>query len=158
MTEEPKNAQVAHREEIKAAPRPQQLGRDSKDIAEAVQSLETEDTFKVYIKEFLQKFTGTKEECEAQYTKLYEGRVEQEDFKIEQPWSGAKYHVLSLRIWNIAGEFKDKPLADAYAETIPADRGQVSVVGRNSRDEVLLKDYGIKKLSGRASQIARQDA
>lgn len=152
--------QQARRDQIRDEKRPQQLVTDSATITERTRSNDTQDTFKVYAKEWQHKHTGTKEECEAFFLLKYAGRVAEGDWKVEPAFDDADWFWLSLRIWNVLGEFKYQYLAEEHADRIIAEgrcsKDNIRVVGRNSRPEVELKDYGIKKLVGRARDLRGQ--
>lgn len=147
----------AHREMKKAEPRPTQLVTDSHTIQEQVRMMDTQDTYKVYVKDWLHKHTGSAEECNAVFAEKFEGRVEDGDWKIEPPFDGSRYAWLQLRLWNVAGEYKQQDHAEESVPYVMQQFGvpaeDVRVVGRNSRDEVLLNDYGVKKLVRAATTL-----
>lgn len=155
MPDEELRGAAARKAQVAAAPRPQQLGATSDDIREAVSAVrETEDTWKVYRKEWQIKFVSTAvgtagmEEASAFFEKKYAGRVEDDDVRYQVPIPENNPEdqpvYLELNLWNVKGEWKHSMQAQAHA----AEVGDAVVVGRNSREEHNLKDYGIKKLVG----------
>jgi hypothetical protein len=147
------SAIAARREQVKAFERPEVLS--GVDIKQAVQSVrETNDTFKVYVKEWLMVFAsiapvkaGGEQEVLDRFEEKYAGRVRDEDVRLEPSSSVSPddYSMrLMLRLPNVKGEFKTRALASAYVDEQGFE--DASIVSRNSRDEHVLKDYSIKKL------------
>lgn len=126
--------------------KPSQIsGLSSAELRERVLASEP-DTFKVYVKEWVHRFTGTYEACKAELVKRYEGRVEQTDWSIAAVATG-RYN-LTLRLWNVDSEWKDRARAMERATGGRAVElhPDVRVVQRNSREEVELRDYSVKKI------------
>lgn len=147
---EPISPQAARREQIQSEHRPSA----QMDIKELVKATETQDTFKIYVKEFHHYFTGTLEQCQAEFKSRYEGRLHDGDWRIRPPFDGSVLLWLELSTWNVRGEFKTESYASEFAEQIDDSSDNLyQIVGRNSRAEVELKDYGVKKLIGRARDV-----
>lgn len=154
---EPQGAMQARRDQVAGAPRPKQLVDRDTTIQEEVRGVrDTADTWKVYVQEWVvvhraESFLAG----QAHFEGRYEGRVEPEDvrwvntdYSPVDPAENPDYAVLlQLRLWNQRGEWKTRPLADLQATDLGVSEDlAIRIVGRNSREETLLKDYSIKRL------------
>lgn len=152
-TPDDRGAIVARREAVAGMERPAKLS--SVDVGEEVRKVrETSDTYKVYVREWLVVFVSDAagdagvEECRRRFREKYEGRVRDEDVRVEgtsRKFPDRYGSRLMLCLPNVRGEFKTLALAEEFAGKFD---GAV-VVGRNSRDEYELKNYGLKKLLGK---------
>lgn len=140
--------------------RPTQLGITSGDIRDAAGITETADHWHVYLKEWLIMARGeTAEEAEVLFERRWKGRVEHEDMRYGVVWSAPlgidsepQAIEVHLRLWNLVSAWTSREDAEAYVgEDMPEHdkAGNVRIVGRNTKEEVMLKDYGRKLLPGR---------
>lgn len=133
-------------------PRPQQIaGMDSSGIVSATKELAS--TWRVYRKEWV--FDSRHESFEAgllHSDETYQGRIEPEDIQLS-PDNGGDGVVVQVRRWNVAGEWKTHDRAIKHADSLK-DRFEVQVVARNSRQEHVLKQYGVLKLGTAKNETA----
>jgi hypothetical protein len=110
----------------------------------------------VYIKEWLPVWRVTTPEAGyAWFTANYGGRVKSEDWKIHtDPESGE--NVLSVRLWNVKGEWKDEEEAQEHARLLRGvgEHPEAEAVPRNSRREHVLRSYGKLLLKEATSEEA----
>lgn len=124
-------------------PRPTQLGSSSSEIAEEVRQVrDTADTWKVYRKEWIVvSHCETREEADSAVSLVWQGRVLPEDIRLTAE-EGPLF--IEVFLWNQKSEWKHHAMAEIDAKGYGGD---ARVVGRNSREETLLRDYGIKRLT-----------
>lgn len=125
-------------------------GLDSRGLVDAVKGVrEIDTTRRVYVKEWLHDSRHPSEElAQHRLDDAYDGRLHDGDSRIIASENGRE-HVLQTRRWNVSSEWKTEELALKAAASLTAgdyDSADVRVVVRNSRDEVELQDYGVKKL------------
>lgn len=151
-TEPKQGGTAAHRAEVEALPRPDigVAGLDSRGVmAEARKAAEIDTTTRVYRKDWLFDTRHTTEEgARIHFATKYAGRIIDDDWRITPAPIGPGVY-LEIRKWNILGEFKTQELAEEFVQTnraVVPDTEDVRIVTRNSRDEHLLMDYGVKKL------------
>lgn len=159
------NPQIAHRDMKRAEPRPTQLGVDTAEIQERVRASQiddTRDTFKLYAQEWLHKYTGSEDDCREFFVANFDGRVKDEDWRIAAPFDGSKNVWLECRLWSVLAECKTMTIAETWRQHfIDGGRSTLEntrIVGRNSRDEVVLRDYGVKKLVGVREKLEKDRA
>jgi hypothetical protein len=111
------------------------------------------DTWKVYVKDWLIVFTSPTDselgmaECSVVFDDKFDGRVKESDSRITPMFdTGLTKYYLELRLWNPVGEFKTEELAKDFAVSVYTAHPEFLIVGRNSRDEQVLQDYGKVKL------------
>lgn len=145
--------------------RPTQLGITSGDIRDAAGITETADHWHVYLKEWVTIGRGENPEAVNDLVAKFKGRVEDADLRFRSPWIPSTHWHPSMgetvrlgpvevqcRMWNLVSAWTAPEDAEAYVgEDIPEHdvAGNVRIVGRNTKEEVLLKDYGKKLLPGR---------
>lgn len=117
-------------------------------VAKAKAAKEIESTYRVYVQEWLTYSRhATEEEARQRIAEKHEGRLRPEDIRTV-PDHGA--YLVQLRRWNVAGEWKTWKLATDHLARLIADSGHTEdsakVVGRNSRTEHLMRQYGDLKL------------
>jgi hypothetical protein len=138
------------REQVGAAPRPTLLGAASDEIAEAVRHVrETPDTWKVYEKVWTrQGVYAAAPPAQAAFDVKFAGRVEDDDWRIVPvPWGPhAADRMVEVRLWTTVSEWKTRDLAEEWAVAQAASDRQFRIVARSSREETLLREYGVKKL------------
>ncbi len=116
-------------------------------------------TWRVYLAEWLTVYTSDAtggagaDECEGYFAAKYEGRVRDEDWRIEDLNRSPLFHV-QLQLWlpNLRGEYKDRRDAEKAADALAADPPYdgaalfIKVVQRGSPEERELLNYGRKML------------
>lgn len=131
------------------SPRPSQLGKDSADIrAEVQEALDAKDTWRVYVKEWIVRWTGPEDWCRAVFVEKYQGRVTDHDWRIVDHPRLPFLQVLEIRLWNLRSECKLQSDADLERRRLQSAGVDCALVGRHTRSEVELTDYGVKKLKG----------
>lgn len=105
---------------------------------------ELPSTWRVYTQDwgFYRRFSG-EDEPEAEFDATFEGRVRAEDWEVRNDPEARNPWELWVRLWNVRGEWKTEALARQFAEGL---EGDVRVVARNSKDEHVLRQYGVLKL------------
>lgn len=138
--------------------RPTQLGADTKAIQEAVRAAQVEDLevpSRAYMKVWvIAMVTSSEEEANTLFEERYSGRVQEEDWRVRVHPAIEHRTLLELKLWNLMGEWKhreDALLHKSELEEELPDPGPIEVVLRGSRDEVKLREYGVKKLNLRSN-------
>jgi hypothetical protein len=126
-------------------------GLGSADIAKRVHQ-ETDSTSRVYVFEWMHDSRHrTAEQAAERVQTRYQGRLREGDWDILMDNEGGVVtHVVRIKHWNVAAEFKHAWQAEQWAEILPEERQvdpvNVKVVPRNSRTEHQLRSYGQLKL------------
>lgn len=125
-----------------------QAGHDSAGVVQAVHaSRETPSTFRVYRKEWLFDSRHPSQESALEhFNTVFRGRLADGDWEV-RPDDNGRDHVLWIRTWNVAGEWKWQPQAEVHKAQLVGEGYEALVVVRNSRAEHLLTLHGVVKMA-----------
>jgi hypothetical protein len=115
-----------------------------------------DDLFRVYVPEWTVAFTydpqpgqSTAEAFEhvwAYYDQRYAGRVRREDVQVVQDGTTHPLVRLLLLLPVLKGEFKHRPLAEAFVNADPRLCERATIVVRNSKADHDLRNYSVTML------------
>lgn len=106
---------------------------------------EIESSFRLYIREWI--YVGRhpiEEESNQDLNAMFGGRVRPEDMQTVKDWDGS--WLMMVRRWNLAAEVKTEVLAAEFLDALMSEGYEAQMVGRNSRAEHSLVQYGVTLL------------
>lgn len=126
-------------------------GKDTQGIIESVRTFrELDTTYRVYRKDWLLdgRF-ASQEAAQSHGEAVYAGRLEDGDIEVRADDIGG--WILWTKRWNVVGEWKTQEQAGAHLTELSTttDHADLRIVARNSRAEVVLRNYGVLKLVSR---------